>query len=139
MRSLKFIFLVSLPCHASLEKIVLHKIQSAKTAHQVARIHADWLQFKLLKRACELELNRHQVPLSCYKALAVEQKWHSLPSLRKAYLVQVLDQRCLKAIKNLNLPVRGLSLDFLSSSCRKNVEEGWEIESYRNQNNWSEC
>ena len=99
-------------------------IFAAQTQTELAIKKTNFLIQRRIKRTCELELELESIPQTCYQ----------IPSFERP---EVLDQRCLSAVRDGNLTMEKLtqvaSSRLASGTCRKYVKDRIAILKYKEE------
>ncbi len=116
----------------------IQRLSHARSAFEVQKIKSDFEELQITRKACRLQLQAKQAPLTCYASLRAEIQWGLHPQLSdQARLRDRLDDLCSEAAEKLRVPRR--LPEAVSAKCRSAVQNALKILAYReNRPIWSE-
>ncbi len=95
-------------------------LMKAKTSAQIESIHHDFLQERILKERCDIEIRQNWIPASCFEWLNKA----ATAKLSRGPLLVFLNRRCLSSLEhNPPLPHKQIFKYISAGRCREEVQK----------------
>lgn len=112
----------------SMEQITVKKINLAREASQIAKIHADAEQIRIARLACHIQVKENAPPTACYQTVVLEEKFGLRADKRKIFTR--LDRQCAIASRAVSRLSR-INFASVSPECRREIQKARELLAYK--------
>lgn len=123
----------------TLDQDFARRLTRTRSVHEIEKLRRDFESLRIARAACRLQLRDLTLPTACYESLHLETAWGLHPrSTERQNLRRKLDEICARISTDLKVHRDPGRDAFLSSECRKRVNEARAVLIYKERRpRWS--